>query len=191
MQNRKAGGPDGLKSELFKYGGPVLSHRFKLINKCWRERSIPEEWGQARVKSLFQKGKRNKCSNCRRISLLNSGYKIYGKIITQRFKTVSETILLEEKKGFRIGRSCIDNVFIIKQTIEKRREFNLDTHMAFLDLEKDFDRVNRNQIWQILNRRGIPYHVIEVIKSIYKNTSVQIDTGRKILEKIYINQGVR
>jgi hypothetical protein len=63
--------------------------------------------------------------------------------------------------------------------------------MAFLDLEKAFDRVNRNRLWQILNRRGIPYHLIEVIKSLYKNTSVQIDTGRKILEKIYINQGVQ
>jgi len=42
----------------------------------------------------------------------------------------------------------------------------------------------------ILNRRYIPYHLIEVIKSLYKNTSVQIDTGRKILDKIYIKQGV-
>jgi len=95
-----------------------------------------------------------------------------------------------EQNGFRIGRSCIDNVFIIKQVVEKRREFNLETHMAFLDLEKAFDRVNRNQLWQILNRRGIPYHLIEVIKSLYRNTSVQIDTGRKILGKIYIHQGV-
>jgi hypothetical protein len=63
--------------------------------------------------------------------------------------------------------------------------------MAFLDLEKAFARVNRNQLWQILNRRGIPYHLIEVIKSLYKNTSVQIDTARKILDKIYINQGVK
>jgi len=92
-----------------------------------------------------------------------------------------------KKNAFRIGRSCIDNIFIIKQTIEKRREFNLETHLAFLDLEKAFDRVNRNQLWQILNRRGIPYHLIEVIKSLYKYTSIQIDTGRKILEKIYIN----
>jgi len=56
MKNRKAAGPDGLNSVLFKYGGPVLSNRLlKLINKCWRERSIPEEWGKARVKSLFKK----------------------------------------------------------------------------------------------------------------------------------------
>jgi len=78
---------------------------------------IPEEWGQARVKSLFQKGKRDNSSNYRGISLLNSGYKIYAKIITQRFKTISETSLLVEQNGFRIGRSCIDNVFIIKQTM--------------------------------------------------------------------------
>ena len=59
-----------------------------------------------------------------------------------------------------------DNVFSIKQTIEKRREFNLETHIAFLDLEKAFDRVNRNQLWQIFNKRGMHYHLIEVIKSL-------------------------
>jgi len=107
---------------------------------------IPEDWGQARVKSLFKKVKRDECSNYRGISLLNSGYKIYGKVITQLFKTILEAILLEEQNGFRTGRSCIDNVFTIKQTIEKGREFNLETHIAFLDLEKAFDRVNQNQL---------------------------------------------
>jgi len=78
MKNRRAAGPDGLNSELFKYGGPVLSnHRLlEFINKCWKERSIPEKWGQARVKSLFKIGKRGVCSNYRGISLLNNGYKI-------------------------------------------------------------------------------------------------------------------
>jgi hypothetical protein len=81
MKNRKAAGPDGLNSELFKYRGPILSNRLlKLINKCWRKRSIAEEWGQARVKSLLQKDKHGNCSNYRGISLLNNGYKIYAKI---------------------------------------------------------------------------------------------------------------
>jgi len=35
MKNRKAAGPDGLNSGLFKYGGPVLSNLLlELINKC-------------------------------------------------------------------------------------------------------------------------------------------------------------
>jgi len=154
-----------------------------LINKCWKERSVPEEWGQARAKSLFKKGKRDNCSNYRSIRLLSSGYKTYGEIITQRFKTVSEAILLEEKNGFRIGRSCIDNVFTIKQTIEKRRKYNLETHTAFLDLEKAFDRVNRNQQWQILNRRGVHYHLTEVIKSPYKIPVYILTQEGKLLTK--------
>jgi hypothetical protein len=137
MKNRKAAGPDGLNSELFKYGGPVLSNcLLQIINKFWRERSIPGEWGQERVKFLFKKGKRDDFSNYRGISLLNSGYKIYGRIITQRFKTISEAIFLEGKNGFGRGKSCIDNVFILKQAIAKTRDFNLENHMAFLDLEK-------------------------------------------------------
>jgi hypothetical protein len=63
-------------------------------------------------------------------------YQWLQNICHDNFKTVSKTILFEEQNGFRIGRSCIDNVVIIKQTIGKRREFNLETHMAFLDLEK-------------------------------------------------------
>ena len=117
MKNRKAAGPDGLNSELFKYGGPVLSNRLlESINKCWKERSIPEEWGQARVKSLFNEVKRDDCSNYRGVSL-KSGSKTYAKIITQRFKTISVAILIEEQTGFRVARSCIDNVFTIKPTI--------------------------------------------------------------------------
>jgi hypothetical protein len=85
-----------------------------------------------------------------------------------------------------MGSEEVGHVFTLKQTIEKRREFNLETHIAFLGLEKAFDRVNRNQLRHILNRRGISYHLIEMIKSLYKNTSVQIDTGRKILDKIYL-----
>ena len=62
--------------------------------------------------------------------------------------------------------------------------------MAFLDLEKAFDKVNLEKFWKIFNRKRIPYHLISVIKSLYKNSKIQIDTGRKILDKMYINQGV-
>jgi hypothetical protein len=119
--------------------------------------------GTSKTKIPIQRTKRNDCSNYRGISHLRNGY---TKIITQCFKTVSEAILLEEQNGSRRGRSYIDNVFIFKQTIEKIREFNLETHMKFLDQEKTFDRVNRNQVWHIRNRSGIPYHLIEVIKSL-------------------------
>jgi hypothetical protein len=94
MKNIKTAGPHVLNSELFKCGGPALSNSLlELINKFWKERYSR----QLRVKPLFKKGKRYDCSNYRGISLLNSGYKTYGKIVTQRFNTLPEAILLEEQ----------------------------------------------------------------------------------------------
>jgi len=74
-------------------------------------------------------------------------------------------------------------VFIIKQTIEKRREFNLETHKTFLDLEKAFDRVSRNQLWQILNRRCIHYNLVEVIKTYTKIQAYKLTQEGKFLTK--------
>jgi len=76
--------------------------------------------GTSKSKISIQKVKRDECSNYRGISLLNSGYKIHAKIITQRFKIILEAILLEEQNGFRTSRSCIDNVFTIKKQQKKK-----------------------------------------------------------------------
>jgi hypothetical protein len=103
MNSRKAAGTIGLNSEFFKYGGPVLSKRLHtFIIKCWRESSITEDWGQSRLKSLFKKGKRDEFSNHRGISLLNSGYKKYIKIITQRFKIILTYLLHGAETFLRI-----------------------------------------------------------------------------------------
>ena len=118
MKNIKTAGPHVLNSELFKCGEPALSNSLlELINKFWKERYSR----QVRVKPLFKKGKHYDCSNYRGISLLNSGYKTYGKIITQHFNTISEAILLEEQNWFRKGRSIIDNVFTIKTNNRKKK----------------------------------------------------------------------
>lgn len=192
MKNRKAPGVDGINAELLKYGGEELKTRLlELFNNCWRKCQIPDAWKKAKVISLFKKGNRSQPQNYRGISLLINAYKVYTKIINKRLTTISDSLLLEEQSGFRQGRSCTDNVFTINQIIEKRREFNLETHIAFIDYEKAFDRVNRELLWQILQKRGYPLHLIEVIKSLYHKTSINLQVGNKMLEELEVNRGVR
>lgn len=133
--------------------------------------------------SIFKKGARNCCDNV--------GYKIYSKIINERLKTISDALLIEEQSGFRTGRSCIDNVFVIKQLFEKRREFNLETHVAFIDFEKAFDRINRTLLWEIMERRGYSRHLINVLRNSYRDTTIVIDTSNMLSEEVLTNQGVR
>jgi hypothetical protein len=47
-----------------------------------------------------------------------SAYNVYSKIINQRVKSIAEALLEEEQSDFRKGRSCNDNIFILKRMIE-------------------------------------------------------------------------
>jgi len=46
---------------------------------------------------------------------------------------------MEELSGFRTGRSCIDNIFCITQTIEEKKATNRELHLLFIDLTKAYD----------------------------------------------------
>lgn len=192
LKNRKACGPDKINIELLKYGGIVFELRLlHLVNECWRTQDIPSDWHKAEVISLFKKGSRNNCDNYRGISLLNSAYKIYAKIINERLKTITDTLLEEEQAGFRKGRSSTDNIFVLKQLIEKRREFNLETHIGFIDFQKAFDKLDRLQLWEIMSLRGYPQHLIDTLKRIYRTTDIIINTGKTRNIELRTTQGVR
>jgi hypothetical protein len=89
-KNRKACSLDGIDVKMLKYGGHLFELRFlHLINECWKKCDIPSAWHTAKVISLFKKkGERTKCENYRGISLLNSAYKVYSRIINQQLKTM-------------------------------------------------------------------------------------------------------
>jgi sorting nexin-29 len=125
--------------------------------------------------SLYLKNEnKNECFNYRGISLLNTGYKVYTKIINACVQTITEVLLLQDQYGFSKGRSCTYNVFTLNQIIEKRREFNMETHIGFIVLENFFDRVNRGKVWEILDKRGYSKHLIKTLGNIYNGTKVKI-----------------
>ena len=51
--------------------------------------------------------------------------------------------------------------------------------MVFIDLEKTYDRVPRDLIWWILNKKNVPRGYIEIIKDMYEGaiTSVRTTCG--------------
>jgi sorting nexin-29 len=94
-----------------------------FLTICWIYGHIPEEWRIAVVVPIYKKGDRKNCNNYRGISLLNTGYKIYAKIITQRVMTIAQVILLKEQNGFRRYRTCMGGIFSVSEIIEKHREY--------------------------------------------------------------------
>jgi len=137
LKARKSPGSDGINNELYKHAPKSFLHTFfNFLNVCWIYGDIPEEWRTAIVIPIHKKGDRNNPDSYRGISLLNTGYKIYSKIIAKRLTAIAEVLLLEDQNGFRRGRSCMDCIFSVSQIIEKHREFNISTYLRSLILKK-------------------------------------------------------
>jgi len=96
------------------------------------------------------------CMNYRPITLLNVAYKIFAIILTQRLVDIAENELGYHQSGFRPNRSTVDDIFMIRQIIEKCSEYNVDIHNIFIDYMHAFDSIKRNKILDSLTQRYPP-----------------------------------
>jgi len=108
-----------------------------------------------------------------------------------KLQKYSEVFMTETQNGFRKGLSCTDPTFCLKLLIEKRRKFNLETHLLFIDYEKEFDNIQRQILFNILKSRHIPDALLEAIVDIYTQNKILIKFNNKLSKPVEINKGVR
>ena len=66
--------------------------------------------------------------------------------------------------GFRPGMGTTDAIFIVRQIQEKFLANKRDLWMAFIDLEKVFDRVPRAVLWWALRVMGVDEWIVNIIR---------------------------
>lgn len=140
LKNGRAAGPGGIPAELVEYGSIKLFERLTwCVNQYLNGAHVPEEWKMAHISSIHKKGDKLDCSNYRGISVTSTLSRLYGRILRDLIELEYKEQEEEEQSGFRVGRSCNDNIFCLKQLIEKRS--NQETHLMFIDLHKAYDTV--------------------------------------------------
>ena len=73
----------------------------------------------------------------------------------------------DEQGGFRAGKGGVDRIFTLKQIGEKTREKKSRAYVGFIDLEKAYDRVNREALWQMFRMYDVGSKLLSRIKSMY------------------------
>ena len=153
---------------------------------------VPEDWRSSVIVPLYKdKGERTECSNYKGISLLSVVGKIYPGILVDRVRKVTEGLIDDEQGGFRAGRGCVDQICTLKQIGEKARERKRRVYVGFMDLEKAYDRVNRETLWQVLKMYDVGGKLLNGIKSMYVNSLVCVIVKGGESESFRINGGVR
>jgi sorting nexin-29 len=99
--NWKALASDVIPAEIIKYGGSELHKTiYELYNRIWNEEKLPEEWNKAIVVLIHNKEDMMNCNNYRGISLLNTGYKVFSKILLGRLEPLAEKFMGSYQCGF-------------------------------------------------------------------------------------------
>jgi hypothetical protein len=125
LRNNKAPGIDLIPAELVKFASPeYVKHLHQLIAKIWITETFPEEWYLSIVYPIHKKGDVMACSSYRGICLMCIAYKLFSNILFNRFSPCVEGIIGDYQCGFRQGRSTYDQIFTIRQILQKCNEFH-------------------------------------------------------------------
>ena len=194
LKNKKAPGEDALPSEIFKYGGPTLLGKLTdLFSLCWSHEQIPDAWKHATIVTIYKKkGDRADCGNSRGISLLAVAGKILARIMLKRLLLhIAERILPESQAGFRQERSTIDMIFVARQLLEKAREQQKEMSLAFIDLRKAFDTVNREMLWRTLAKFGCPSKFVAMLRLFHDGMTAKVSVGSETSDSFDVSVGVK
>ena len=96
----------------------------------------------------------------------------------------------EMQCGFMSGRCTTDAIFIVRQLQEKHLAVNKPLYMAFVDLEKTFDRVPRDVIWWAMRKLGIDEWLVRLVQSMYKDVRSRVRVGDGYSEEFGVGVGV-
>ena len=116
------------------------------------------------------------------------------KIVANRLSDYCEAhgILPEEQCGFRPERSTVDMLFVVRRLQELARRRRIPLYMCFVDLQKAYDSVDRELLWKVLARAGVPEEMIAVIRQFHDGMQAQVrmDDG-ELSDWFEVTQGLR
>ena len=144
---------------LPRSGMDFLLHIFNL---SWSSHSFPFIWETPSIILIHKMGKPlDSPASFQPISLISCVSKLFERIILSRllFFLESNSILFPHQAGFRPGRSTLDQILYLSQSISdgfnKPRSGSL-TILSTIDFSKAFDSVWHSALFHKLISAGLP-----------------------------------
>ena len=163
LSSSTATGPDKVAYPMLKHlprsGMDLLFHIFNLP---WSSHSFPSIWKTSSIIPIHKMGKPlDSPASFRPISLTSCVSKLFERIILSRllFFLESNSILSPRQAGFRPGRSTLDQILYLSQSISdgfNKPRPGSRTILSTIDFSKAFDSVWHPALFHKLISAGLP-----------------------------------
>ena len=187
MKAGKAPGPSGIVVMIRAAGDMDASMNRDLAAAIIRDGKVPSDWEQSFIVCLY-KGDTLERGNYRGLKLTEQVMKILERIVDGPIGQLVSTD--DSQFGFVPGRGTTDAIFVVRQLQEKYLAVNKRLYMAFVDLEKAFDRVPRKVIWWALRKLGVKEWIVRLVQGMYANAQSRVRVGEGYSEEFEVKVGV-
>jgi ribonuclease HI len=191
---RKAPGPDNIKNEMIKNLGPKgKTSLLNLINKTWKESTLPSTWLTATITPILKKGKNpEEPKSYRPISLTSCIGKLAERMVNNRLYWWLEEgkILDNSQAGFRRGCRTEDQLFRLTQNTIDGFQEKKDTTAVFIDLQQAYDRIWRKGLLIKMQRLGISGRMLDWIQAFLTNRTIRTRIDGTLSSKKTLEEGL-
>ncbi|XP_029657388.1 uncharacterized protein LOC115231516 [Octopus sinensis] len=161
LKNGRSSGPDGINSELFKYGPPALTDKLaELLNGMFMKKEFLGLDSGLLIPIQKPNKQAGPVENLRPIILLNTLRKLLGLVTLNRIREQVDNYLSPSHSGFRTGRSTADAVWAHKWYCAITQRYKSATTVLGIDLSRAFDTVRRGLLLKILEQFLDPDSII-------------------------------
>ena len=141
LNARKAEGLDNITNNMLK--NTSLETRqliLELFNDVLLSGVNPKDWKVGHVILLLKRAPGDDIANYRPITLISCLSKVLSKILAKRITVAVESsgIAGDLQNGFRPGRNCSDNIFILNALLELNKSKKKLSYLLFVDLQAGF-----------------------------------------------------
>ena len=192
LKRNKSPGPDyAMTSEVLKDGGDfIVDEVYRLCQLIYEHEQAPTQMTSSLIIALPKKGNLQLMCNFRGISLTSILAKVFNRIILNRIQDPVDKLLRNNQAGFRRGRSCAQQIHILRRVIEGAKAQDIPLYITFIDFKKAFDSVDREMMFAIMRHIGIPQKIVNVTRLLYDKSVSQVYLEGKLSEPFSVTTGV-
>jgi hypothetical protein len=194
-KHQKSAGPDQkpIEVETFAESEQHLNILWNFCQEVLQFGEVPSDMKDVIIAILFKKGDKRDCGNYRGLSLIAHMGKVLERMVQNRLQPVAEERgwFPEEQNGFRPGRSTVDAIFVSRMISSSCRELGLPCFKCFVDLTKAYDKVNREILWKLLAKLGVPPKLLKVIIALHEGAQAWVRVNGELLEPFQLESGLK